>query len=98
MRTAGGGAAESVKPAIARQRRAARGAGAGAVIGTGNFSWDVFGPGVNLAARVEGVSGPMEITVSEGTRELLGTGFSCEDCGVHDLKGFGRQRLFRLLK
>ena len=70
----------------------------GAVIGTGNFSWDVFGPAVNLAARVEGVSGPMEITVSEGTRELLGTGFSCEDCGVHDLKGFGRQRLYRLLK
>jgi len=56
----------------------------------------IFGPGVNLAARMESLSEPMKITVSERTYELIKDEFSFEERGEMDVKGFGAMNLYFL--
>jgi class 3 adenylate cyclase len=73
------------------------GAVIGSLVGVQKYVYDIFGPGINLAARIESVSEPMQITVSERTHELLRDDFEMEDRGEHDLKGFGKINVYRLL-
>lgn len=68
----------------------------GSMIGVQKYVYDIFGPGVNLAARLEALSEPMEITVCETTANLIGDEFGLEDAPDADVKGFGRQKLFKL--
>jgi adenylate cyclase len=72
------------------------GAAIGSVVGVQKYVYDIFGPAVNLAARCEAISGPMEITVPDETERLIRADFLLEDAGVHDLKGLGQRSLFRL--
>lgn len=68
----------------------------GSMVGIQKYVYDVFGPSVNLAARLEAVSEPMEIVMDAATHALVKDDFACHDRGVHDLKGFPGQQLFTL--
>ena len=68
----------------------------GSVIGVQKYVYDIFGPGVNLAARIEGLCGPMEILVSEDTHALIQNEFRFTDGGEHEIRGFGEQQVYRL--
>jgi class 3 adenylate cyclase len=68
----------------------------GSIVGVQKYVYDIFGPGVNLAARMEAISDPMRITISEPTYELIKQEFICGDLGEVEVKGFGTQRLYSL--
>ena len=68
----------------------------GSMIGVQKYVYDIFGPGVNLAARMEALCEPMEITVCETTADLIGNDFKLDEAPEADVKGFGRQKLFKL--
>lgn len=68
----------------------------GSLVGVQKYVYDLFGPGVNLAARMETSSEPMHITLNEETRDLLKDDFMFTERGEFDIKGFGTQRLYFL--
>lgn len=68
----------------------------GSLVGIQKYVYDLFGPGVNLAARMENLSEPMRITCSQSTYELLKDDFVFVDRGKFDVKGFGMQSLYFL--
>lgn len=72
------------------------GAVIGSVVGVQKYVYDIFGPGVNLAARIESVCEPMEILVGQGTYDEIQNEFRLSDFGEHEIRGFGTQRLYRL--
>jgi adenylate cyclase len=60
---------------------------------------DVFGDGVNIAARLEALAEPGSIFVSEIVRDRVAgrVGFDFEDLGLHNLKNIAKPvRIFRL--
>ena len=68
----------------------------GSVVGVQKYVYDIFGPGMNLAVRIEAVCEPMEILVSEGAYDQIRNEFRLSDFGEHDIRGFGPQQLYRL--
>lgn len=68
----------------------------GSLVGIQKYVYDLFGPGVNLAARMETLSEPMQITCNEATRDLLKDDFLFTERGDFEIKGFGTQRLYFL--
>jgi adenylate cyclase len=68
----------------------------GSLVGIQKYVYDLFGPGVNLAARMETCSEPMRITVSESTHQLLKDDFVLTPRGEREVKGFGTQALYFL--
>ena len=68
----------------------------GSVVGIQKYVYDIFGPGVNLAARLEPLCGSMEILLSEHTYALIKNQFRVSDKGKHDIRGFGETHVFRL--
>ena len=68
----------------------------GSIVDIQKDTYDIFGPGMNLAARMEGLSEPMRITVSSETYDLVRKEFNFEGRGVQDAKGFGPIDLFYL--
>lgn len=68
----------------------------GSIVGIQKYVYDIFGPGVNLASRMETMSEPMEITFCEDMYHLLRSDFRVEDRGVEEIKGFGKKRLYTL--
>jgi class 3 adenylate cyclase len=68
----------------------------GSLVGVQKYVYDIFGPGVNLAARMEANSEPMRITISEATYELIKDDFACTERGQFEIKGFGEQTLYFL--
>jgi adenylate cyclase len=69
----------------------------GSIVGVQKYVYDVFGPGVNLAARMEELADPMQILVSAETEALIRDDFELTDLGEHELKGFGTQRVYALV-
>lgn len=61
----------------------------GSMVGIQKYVYDIFGPAVNLAARVEEVCEPMTITASESFRQEAGHAFVFKPLGEFELKGFG---------
>jgi adenylate cyclase len=62
---------------------------------------DIYGDGVNLAARIEGVARPGRIAVSEAVREQVGNRLEIEfeDLGEFELKNINRLvRIFEVLE
>lgn len=59
----------------------------GSIVGIQKYVYDMFGPGVNLAARLETLCGPMEILLSEATRRLIAAEFRTAERGLQDLRG-----------
>ena len=68
----------------------------GSIVGVQKYVYDIFGPGVNLAARLEELSAPMEITLSEKMHSLIEHDFRFMDRGTHEIKGFGEQTIYTL--
>jgi adenylate cyclase len=68
----------------------------GSLVGIQKYVYDIFGPGVNLAARMEALADPMAITVSEQTYGLIRNDFTLSDLGEMDVKGFGPQHVYSL--
>jgi class 3 adenylate cyclase len=72
------------------------GAVIGSLVGVQKYVYDIFGPGVNMAARMETLSEPMQITISETTYNLIKDDFECSERGEFEVKGFGTQNLYFL--
>ncbi len=68
----------------------------GSLIGIQKYVYDIFGPAVNLAARLEALSEPMLITVAAETAEALQDEFLLRLRGEFEVKGFGELALFAL--
>ena len=68
----------------------------GSLVGIQKYVYDIFGPGVNLAARMESLSEPMRITISENTYQLIKDDFVCSERGEFEVKGFGEKTLYFL--
>ena len=68
----------------------------GSVVGVQKYVYDIFGPGVNMAARMETLAEPGQIVISEATWKLVRDEFSCNDLGEVEVKGFGTQRVYSL--
>jgi len=68
----------------------------GSLVGVQKYVYDIFGPGVNMAARMETLSEPMTITISENTYQLIKNDFECVERGEFDVKGFGPSMLYYL--
>ncbi len=56
----------------------------------------IFGPGVNLAARLESYAEPMRIALCEETYELIKDDFLFSECGDVEITGFGAKQLYYL--
>jgi adenylate cyclase len=69
----------------------------GSIVGVQKYVYDIFGPGVNLAARLEGLSEPMEITLCDDMYHLIGDDFEVHEREEVDIKGFGIKRLYTLV-
>lgn len=69
----------------------------GSIVGVQKYVYDVFGPGVNVAARLEARAEPMEILISEAARSRLDGRFRLESAGRHVLRGAGEVEVHRLL-
>lgn len=68
----------------------------GSLVGVQKYVYDIFGPGVNLAARMETLSEPMRVTISENTYKLIKDEFHCSERGEFEVKGFGPTILYFL--
>jgi adenylate cyclase len=69
----------------------------GSIVGVQKYVYDIFGPAVNLAARLEELSEPMQITLCGDTVELVRDAFLCRPRGVCQIKGFGERELWTLV-
>jgi class 3 adenylate cyclase len=68
----------------------------GSIVGVQKYVYDIFGPAVNLAARMETFSEPMEITLCEDMYGLIRNDFELTEQGEFEVKGFGKKRLYNL--
>jgi adenylate cyclase len=68
----------------------------GSIVGVQKYVYDVFGPAVNLAARLEQLCEPMQILVSSETHERIRDDFVLRPLGEVEIKGFGVQRVYAL--
>lgn len=68
----------------------------GSLVGVQKYVYDIFGPGVNLAARMESLSEPMQITVSSSTYDLIREDFQLANRGEFEVKGFDEQTVYAL--
>ncbi len=68
----------------------------GSLVGAQKYVYDIFGPGVNMASRMESLSETMQITVSQNTFDLLHEDFQLSPRGEFEVKGFGTQSLYVL--
>jgi adenylate cyclase len=69
----------------------------GSIVGVQKYVYDVFGPGVNLASRMEELAEPLQILVSADTNARIEEEFELTDAGEHEIKGFGSQRVYALV-
>lgn len=73
-----------------------RGPVIGSIVGVQKYVYDVFGPAVNLAARLEAMAEPMQIRVNGDLALRLSEDFVVRPLGSVDVKGFGAQEVFSL--
>jgi class 3 adenylate cyclase len=68
----------------------------GSIVGIQKYVYDIFGPAVNLAARMEQWAEPITINLCEDMVPLLADEFVCAPREEVEIKGFGRKQLFTL--
>jgi adenylate cyclase len=73
-----------------------RGPVIGSIVGIHKYVYDLFGPAVNLASRLEQQASPMQILVARDSWERLRDDFVLRSVGSVELKGFGSQEVFAL--
>tara|TARA_R110000850_G_scaffold150497_1_gene273303 strand:- start:222972 stop:224777 length:1806 start_codon:yes stop_codon:yes gene_type:complete len=64
------------------------------VVGSKKFAYDIWGDTVNVAARMESMSEPGKINVSEGTYELIKDSWTCEYRGEIEVKNRGKLKMY----
>ncbi len=69
------------------------GAAVGSVVGVQKYVYDVFGPSVNMAARLQNVADPMKIVCPATMKMELLDGFHMSDIGTFTIKGMGEMDL-----
>ncbi|MEM7302768.1 MAG: adenylate/guanylate cyclase domain-containing protein [Pseudomonadota bacterium] len=74
----------------------ASGAVVGSVVGIQKYVYDIFGPAVNLATRLQEFSAPMEISVHNEVAKNLRDQFELESLGEKTIRGFDDQDVWRL--
>jgi len=72
------------------------GAAVGSVVGVQKYVYDVFGPAVNMAARLEVFAQPMKIVAPVGMKYDLIDGFQIDEIGAYDIKGLGSMELINV--
>ena len=70
----------------------------GSIVGIHKYVYDIFGPAVNMASRLEGLADPMEILLSGPMADRIQRDFELEDRGVTSVRGVGETRIFALLR
>ena len=70
----------------------------GSIVGVQKYVYDVFGPGMNMAARLEPLCGPMDIMISSDVYERIHFEFRCEPKGEHEIRGFGKEKIYQLIQ
>ncbi len=65
------------------------GAAVGSVVGVQKYVYDVFGPAVNMAARLQVFAHPMKIVAPVEMKYDLIDGFAVDEIGSYDIKGLG---------
>jgi adenylate cyclase len=73
-----------------------RGPVIGSIVGIQKYVYDIFGPAVNLAARLEQLSEPSQILVAADMYERLRDDFVLRPLGDVEVKGFGSQAVYAL--
>lgn len=74
----------------------ATGAVVGSVVGIQKYVYDIFGPAVNLATRLQEFADPMQISVQNEVALTLRDQFEIENIGERDIRGFATQDVWRL--
>jgi class 3 adenylate cyclase len=64
------------------------------VVGIRKFAYDIWGDTVNVASRMETLSKPGRINISEYTYELIKDEFECEYRGEIDVKNKGMMKMY----
>ena len=75
----------------------ATGALIGSLVGIQKYVYDIFGPAVNYAARMEQIAEPMQIAISAETQALIEDEFVTDDLGDFEIKGFGSHTVYALV-
>jgi len=70
----------------------------GSLVGVQKYVYDVFGPTVNMAARLEHLSGPMEISVCDATATAVSENFTLQNLGEVELKGLPPTQAHKLVE
>ena len=68
----------------------------GGVVGVKKYIYDIFGDTVNTASRLESLSEPMKINISESTFRLIHDGFFCTERPKIQVKGKGILQMYFL--
>ena len=68
----------------------------GSIVGIQKYVYDIFGPGVNLASRIEAACEPMQILCCAATHALIANDFDCIAREEVELKGFGASILYSI--
>ena len=72
------------------------GAAVGSVVGVQKYVYDVFGPAVNIAARLQVFANPMNIVAPEEMKYALIDEFQVSDLGRVEIKGMGEMDLINV--
>lgn len=74
----------------------ASGSVVGSVVGVQKYIYDVFGPAVNCAARLQALSDPMEITICSSAADDLIEEFDLAEARTEQVRGFGEMNIATL--
>ncbi len=72
------------------------GAAVGSVVGIQKYVYDVFGPAVNMASRLQAFAEPMNVVAPDLMKDGLIDEFTLGDLGRHEVRGMGEMRLLNL--
>lgn len=72
------------------------GAAVGSVVGVQKYVYDVFGPAVNMAARLQVFARPMKIVAPLGMKADLIDGFQVDEIGSYKIKGLSTMELINV--
>ena len=64
------------------------------VVGTIKFAYDIWGDTVNVASRMESMSVPGKINISENTYKLVKHKYDCEYRGEFEVKNKGLMKMY----
>ncbi len=71
----------------------AMGSVVGSVVGVQKYVYDIFGPAVNLASRLQEFAEPMSIVAHAEMRDMLIEEFKLTDLGHREVRGIGEMGL-----